>query len=613
MSSIFGAWDLKGKYNLKEESEKANEITGWWKPDSEWLFHEPGIYLGQQNLHSFIEADLESPQIFSHPSKLIIVSDARLDNRQELISLLNLNHNPSNSELILELYIKFNSKCLQHLLGAFSFAIWDKKNKLFFCARDPIGIKPLNYYFKNGLFVIGTQKKSITFLDQCNKDADWRNIFNSISSLGVPPSSTNYLHIKHVDPGHYIEVKDNKLSITKYHFFENKERLIYKNDEDYVQHFKEILDSAISCRMNSLNTIGTHLSGGLDSSGISAMALDIGKKSNKDVLFFSYNLPEDFELQNPEHYSENLMAYKLLDHLDARDNFRLIFNMAKLSFRQTVNIEVTTCDGISQSNNVRTEYEIQGAANHNNVQVMLSGFLGDELATSFCRPYYLEYLERHNYIKYFFSKMHSRHKLKEKTQAFFAANFARVFPIFSSSIAKFYNHKRYSSKNYSAKSEFINPNFFIDSNRAQLLNPEAYGFAHPKFPTSLTEYQINHLTRPHTSRRIESEQLSGLGWKVNYRYPFSDLRLVKFLLSIPMEQKISKDMNRLIFRRAMKGILPEDLRLRDNKIAGSLKPAAAFYGKTKGRNLKPYMKKLLEDSSTDFINKEKINDHLENE
>lgn len=611
MSSIYGAWDVKGSIDLKEESLQAEEITGWWKPDSKWLYFEPGCYLGQQNLHSFKEVDFESDKIFVHSSGLKIVSDTRLDNRDALIANLDCEKDISNSQLILELYLKYKSECINYLLGAFAFAIWDSRKKIFFCGRDQLGIKPFNYYFKNGLFFFGTQKKSISFSEHVDKDADWRNIFNSASQLGMPPNSTNYLHIKLLAPGHFLKIENESISIKKYFNLNLDKKLTYKNNSDYVEHFNELLETAIICRLNSNNSIGTHLSGGLDSSGISSLAYKLGSKINKDIQFFSYNIPENMELKDRDGFSENLMAYTLVDYLNARDRFNLSFKTANLTFEQTVNLEKITCDGISKSNNARTEYEIQAGANHKDIQVMLSGFLGDELATSFCRPYYLEYLERGNYFKYFFSSMKSRHSIKEKSQAFFAANMAKLIPKFSEKISNFYFEKRYPKNRYAFNDEFINRDFYNNPNWADLQQPVNYGIAHFKFPTSLKQYQINHLTRPHTSRRIESEQLAGLSWKVNYRYPFSDLRLIEFMLSIPMEQKISKDTTRYIFRRAMKGLLPDELRLRDNKIAGSLKPGALFQPKLKGKSLRSFMNQLLESPATDFLNRKKITSWLD--
>ena len=91
------------------------------------------------------------------------------------------------------------------------------------------------------------------------------------------------------------------------------------------------------------------------------------------------------------------------------------------------------------------------------------------------------------------------------------------------------------------------------------------------YPESLKAYQRNHVCQTHTSRRIESETMAGLRFKTEYRYPMADIRLLQYVLSIPMEQKITSTTNRSIYRRAMKGYLPDSIRLRDMKYKGSLK------------------------------------------
>jgi asparagine synthase (glutamine-hydrolysing) len=87
---------------------------------------------------------------------LTITADARIDNRDELISTLNYNGRPretiTDSEIILAAYEKWGEKCPEKLLGDFSFAIYDKRKQIVYCARDPIGIKPFYYYFNGKTF-----------------------------------------------------------------------------------------------------------------------------------------------------------------------------------------------------------------------------------------------------------------------------------------------------------------------------------------------------------------------------------------------------------------------------------------------------------------------------
>src|SRR4030065_2541488 len=117
---------------------------------STWLSGE--VALGHLMTHVTAESCVEVLPFEDSIAQLTITADARLDNREELISLLGINTaakaETSDSQLILKAYQRWGNECPRYLLGDFAFAIWDQKNGSLFCARDVMGVKPL-YYFRN--------------------------------------------------------------------------------------------------------------------------------------------------------------------------------------------------------------------------------------------------------------------------------------------------------------------------------------------------------------------------------------------------------------------------------------------------------------------------------
>ena len=130
------------------------------------------------------------------------------------------------------------------------------------------------------------------------------------------------------------------------------------------------------------------------------------------------------------------------------------------------------------------------------------------------------------------------------------------------------------------------------------------------FPLSLREYQRNHVCRRHSSARIESENLAGLNFKVEHRYPYTDIRLLQYVLALPVEQKINKEQSRLIYRRSMKSYMPPSILAQDNK-QGSLKPMNAFYRDNTIRTLIELYQDLMNQGSLPFINREKVDALIE--
>lgn len=601
MSSIYGMYSSQGKSIDESLPRKIDTVTAWWQPDTSFQYVNQSIVLGQQNMYSHEQVRLENDSIFKHPSGLKIVTDARIDNREDLIRELDCQPDISNSELILLLFLKYGETCAQKLLGAFAFAIWDSKTKTFFCARDQMGIKPFCYYFKYGLFAFGTQKKSILAIPEIDKSPDWRYIMNSISSIGIPRESTAYSQIKHLAPGHTLKLINNEIQINQYWALDIQSELYYKNPDTYIEEFNVLFKEAIRCRIDGTNTFAAHLSGGLDSSGITSVAHQLAEKNSANLKVLSYNVIDDYNDEERK-VEENLRAFDLVNFLNADTIFTNVNKPIERSMYDMIKHEVLCCDGRSRSNNINTEFEIQAAAKQQGATVVLSGFGGDELVTSFCRPFYLEYFEKRRWIKYFTSKKKSRHLIKDRLRAFIPALSATLLPSTSKYFISKYSKERYKSHQYRGESIFLNQDYFNTTPAlSSMLEPKYFPQAHDEFPTSLKAYQRNHICRPHTYRRMESEQLGGKFWHVDYRYPMTDIRLLQFMISIPMEQKISEDMSRRLFRLAMKDYLPDSIRLRDMKHAGHLKPLASISQNPKRKELFDFIQELKTSGSAPFL------------
>lgn len=612
MGSIHAAICKEGIAINSKLANYVNAQTAWWNPDASLTFHEKNVLLNQQNLNVHSKVHLEHSSIFSHPSNLKIVSDARIDNRSDLIKEMHLEEHISNSQLILELFLKFAFDTPAKLIGAFSFIIWDPVKKILFCARDQMGIKPLNYYFENGLFIIATQKKSILCFEEVDKTPNWRNIFNGQSGMGIPPHSTNYQKISVLPPAHFLMYQEGELQIKRYWELDTSKRITFKHESDYVDRFRELFSLAIKDRMDATGRLGTHLSGGLDSSGISGIVHSLSKNQEQEALYFSYGF-EKKHFKGQKILLENSLAFDFIDYHDIGDNFINVHKHVQRSYAEMVEEECLFCDGFSKSNNVNTEYEIQHAAKEHGANVILSGFPGDELVSSFCRPYYLEYFERRQWIKYFTKKMRSRHEKKEKIRAFGGAVFSSINKSLTNKIAAYYYNKKGANKGYFGSNNYFNRDYFDKFDKEGSLNEiVTFPMVHFGFPTSLREYQKNHICRPHTSRRIASENLTGLNFGLEYRYPMTDIRVLQFLLAIPMEQKIAPTMTRKIFRLGTKGYIPDSIRLREDKSSGSLKPMLHFYNRKFGRSPLDLWEKYEKAECAPFLKAKAVRKYFNN-
>jgi len=141
MSKFFGVLDLNDcqiEQKKLENEVNANPISGY----SYTFWNNHNISFGYKK--TLRDRDSTHENFFEHLSyPIYIIGDIRLDNRDELIRTLGRKHSEiSDYEITLLYYLKYKDRCVDHFVGAFSFAIWDDREKLLFCARDHIGVKP---------------------------------------------------------------------------------------------------------------------------------------------------------------------------------------------------------------------------------------------------------------------------------------------------------------------------------------------------------------------------------------------------------------------------------------------------------------------------------------
>ena len=166
MSGIAGAYySFDGRPVEKTDIEKMLNIIVHRGPDGSRIWTDGPIGFGHRMLWTTPESLNEKLPFSNKTEELSITADARIDNRDELISTFDLpgrsRQTIADSELILTAFEKWGEGCPERLLGDFSFAIWDSRKNRLFCARDHMGIKPFYYYLSDKLFVFASEIKAL--------------------------------------------------------------------------------------------------------------------------------------------------------------------------------------------------------------------------------------------------------------------------------------------------------------------------------------------------------------------------------------------------------------------------------------------------------------------
>ena len=302
-------------------------------PDNQGIFHDEFVGLGHRRL-SVIDTSSNANQPMSDPlGRYHLVYNGEIYNfksfRQELEDAGVSFNSSSDTEVLLHLLIRHGESCLLHLNGFFALAFYDSQEGRLLIARDRFGIKPLYFYQDVDKLMFASELKSLLeygFEKKINKQA--LHLYMQLSY--VPAPLTMLAGVSKLEPGQIITVDQGEVSIKKYYTPEinHRTRLTFDQAKD---HLLTLMEQSVTDRLMSDVPLGTFLSGGLDSSVISAIAarhhpdlqtFSIGYKDEpffdetayaEDVARYIGSRHTTFRLSNRDLYDH---VFEILDYLD---------------------------------------------------------------------------------------------------------------------------------------------------------------------------------------------------------------------------------------------------------------------------------------------------------
>ena len=207
--------------------------------------------------------------------RLVLVYDGRLDNRDEVASLLGISLKGDvvpDGRLLLAALERWGEAALPRLIGDFALALWDAQKRRLLLARDQLGSRTLYYHQGAGFVAFATTYRALLALPGVPKKVDELGIADFLILNVQHPVETFYEGVRRV-PGASIALFDGKgLQLTRYWNPEPKRMLRLSSDEEYVEAARELLERAVSCRLRAKDGIASTMSGGLDSSAVASTA-----------------------------------------------------------------------------------------------------------------------------------------------------------------------------------------------------------------------------------------------------------------------------------------------------------------------------------------------------
>ncbi|NOZ51463.1 MAG: asparagine synthetase B [Chloroflexi bacterium] len=276
MSGIFGLFNKDGAPVDPDLLETMRAAMAYWGPDGGGIWHDGPCGLGQLLLYNTPEALYERLPRKLPQRRLAITAEARIDNRHELCDWFAIppSERPQtpDSELILLAYEKWGEDCSDHLLGDWSFAIWNSAERRLFLARDHHGNTTLFYCHDAHRFAFASSRKALLALGVPRRlnELYLAQVLTSWPAYHGP--TTIDLDIACLPPAHAMSVTPERLDVQRYWYLEHTPALRLPSLDDYVAGFQEVYAEGVRCRLRSYRPVGVTLSGGLDSGSVAALA-----------------------------------------------------------------------------------------------------------------------------------------------------------------------------------------------------------------------------------------------------------------------------------------------------------------------------------------------------
>lgn len=278
MSGILGVVTFDGRPIHQADIDQSLATISHRGPDRCNVWSADNVTFAQLMLCATPESLNETLPWEDRLSGLVITADARIDNRDELISQLCLETTTlppiPDSQIIVAAFRKWGSACVDHLLGDFSFAIWDKKNQQLFVARDPMGLRPFYYYSCAEFFVFASAALAVAHAPRVPTRANEGRIADFLVNKleGINNTETYFKNIYRLPPAHLGVVEKNTVSFQHYWQPDPERCLRLSSDDDYADALEEVLTLSIKARMRSQHPASSMLSGGADSSTVVGIA-----------------------------------------------------------------------------------------------------------------------------------------------------------------------------------------------------------------------------------------------------------------------------------------------------------------------------------------------------
>jgi asparagine synthase (glutamine-hydrolysing) len=524
--------------------KKMNSVTKNRGPDDEGEYDDKTVSLGHSRL-SIIDLSPKGHQPMCNEDETIwLTYNGEIYNffeiKEDLIKAGHIFKSHTDSEVIIHAYEQYGMECLNRFNGMWAFCLYDKKRDLLILSRDRFGVKPLYYHIAEGKIIFSSMISAL-LTHKVERKPDMSVIMEYLAfNLLNHDTRTFFKDIWSLEPGSFLifNLHSTEVSIKKWY-------QIKQHPAVTVPELTQLFIQSVRSRTVADVPIGSCLSGGIDSSAI-VCTLD----TMINQPFFTYSL-----IFPGKKIDESRYMKEVGKHTKIQQQFT---TLSRNNFLNDLPDFIKAQEEPTTGLSVYGQYCIMRLAYENKAKVLLDGQGGDEIFagyTYYFSYYYFELLKKGRIITL----------LKEMRS--YRKNFKDYYPhqflCFMLLPAKIQN--------------YVYKNYLLTWLNYGLLHESAVNKSDPRCkPMTLHKALVLTLLNTAIPHLLRYEDKNSMRWSIETRVPFLDFNLVETAMSIPTQEKIQQGKTKIIFKEAIKNLIPEMILQRKDKI-GFETPVDEFF------------------------------------
>lgn len=511
-------------------------------PDGVACWSQGPASFGQCVMHTTPESLYERYPVTDETKTLSILWDGRLDNRPEIADALKFSLADANvmsdPQLVLAAFKRWENQTSAHLLGDFAFVIWNAQTEKLFAARDRMGIIPLYYCESNGKLLLASEIKPLLRLLDRNPRPDEAMLIATL--LGELREEDNHLSlfegIRRLPAGHWMQADKRGLILSRYWAVDPDKQTRHSHPRDYAEQFKILFDQAVSSRCRSAFPVASLLSGGLDSSSVTALATPHASVLEAFTIYAD-------DAQTDERYFARQVASSCgiaLWEFKQQQRFDPLFGLEQILTQLEMPLvgvahQTHGFDQLLQQRNCRVAINGHGADH----LVDETGYLADVLI--------------HRGLPAF---------IRETRQfaGWYGVNAWQIAQQVLEGMAPMPAKVLGKMLLRGLPPKWIRPRF-----RAELIRRVRQPRAPDALGSFAQRFSYASVFSPYFQMQLEMENKHACHAKRSAAFPFLDSRLIEFVLSVPWKMRCQNGERKWLLRKAMAGRLPEVVLQRKGK------------------------------------------------